>query len=131
MAGLNWQRVRSQDRLRAQARESRAATSHRRAVEHVQAKTKLVRQLRSEGRACLKCPGALVRQTRKSDHHPFLGCTNFPRCTHTQDLRSESRRGTATTRGQRASHPSTPVADTAKPTGIGTSPDREQKLPNG
>lgn len=35
---------------------------------------------------CPICGGRLVRRKRRRDGHPFMGCSNFPRCRHTRSI---------------------------------------------
>ena len=37
-------------------------------------------------RTCTRCGAPMVPRTRRRDGAPFLGCSSFPRCRHTEDV---------------------------------------------
>jgi endogenous inhibitor of DNA gyrase (YacG/DUF329 family) len=37
-------------------------------------------------KACPRCGARLVRRTRSSDGEPFLGCSRYPGCQHTEEI---------------------------------------------
>ena len=36
--------------------------------------------------ACLRCGSDMVERRRRSDGHPFLGCTSYPDCSGTREI---------------------------------------------
>lgn len=44
------------------------------------------------GTECPDCDGRLILRTNKRNGEQFWGCTNFPRCKHTQPITRELER---------------------------------------
>lgn len=46
---------------------------------------KIINTVSPETRKCPNCDGDLIKRTSKAGNH-FMGCTNYPNCTHTEPI---------------------------------------------
>ncbi len=73
-----------QDRpVKAERRVNRTVNAFRNMKERAQ---ELWKYVADGNHVCPKCESLLVKRTAKRTKKNFLGCSNYPKCTHTQNL---------------------------------------------
>lgn len=89
---MDWERLRTRERLRSQERAERDAAAHGRAWKrHEQReREREIAELKRRGYGCPACDGALMKRRNRTTGEFFRGCSNFPRCKRTTPFAASS-----------------------------------------
>lgn len=59
---------------------------HNLAHEPLKVETRRKRKIKNPMQHCPECSGILTERTNSKDGSKFMGCSNFPLCTHTENI---------------------------------------------